>query len=326
MRALVTGANGFIGSHVVDRLLAENIQVRCLVRPRASLQWLTSPGLDLYFGDLDDQAIVEEAIRDIDFIFHVAGALRARLWEEYEAANIRPVRSLLDAVSKLGTPLERFVLVSSTGAAGPSPDGRLLDESVSPNPISNYGRSKLEAENIVREQETVPFTIVRPCAVYGPRDPNFTIMFRHVLGGWVPMIGAEEQYICLLHVEDLASAILTAATSSEAEGNTYFLASERPFTRTEILNTVEQIVGSRARRVVLPKAALTLAKIAQNGMTKAFGTPPLIGAERLESLKQRFWGYSIESAHRDFGFTPRWSLHDGLSQTYLWYREHEWLT
>lgn len=332
MRALVTGGTGFVGSHLIDRLLAKGYDVRAIVRPTSNLQWLTDPRIELFSSSLLDADKLLEAMKDVDMVFHVAGSLIEKDWDGFYNANVKPVELLLEAALKNGAslkggPLKRFVLVSSTGAAGPSADGHPLKEHEPENPVSAYGRSKLEGERVARAYfDKLPVTIVRPSAVYGPRDPNILKMFQHVRGGVTPLLGIQEQFTSLVHAEELADGMILAAENDCANGQTYFLASEHPYSRTEMLNVVGDIVGKRSKRPILPKRpALAIAKVYANFVTKVLGKATLLDAERIETVGQTYWSFDVSKAMRELGYRQKYSLMDGMRQTYEWYLANGWL-
>ncbi|MFM7200642.1 MAG: NAD-dependent epimerase/dehydratase family protein [Myxococcota bacterium] len=326
MRALVTGGTGFVGSHLVDRLLAQGYEVRCIVRPTSNLQWLVDPRIELFFSGLLEPEKLKAALKDVDVVFHVAGSLIEKDWDGFYAANVKPVHLLLDAAVKVGG-LKRFVLVSSTGAAGPSFDGAPLRETDPEHPVSAYGRSKLEGEKVAKAYfGRLPIAIVRPSAVYGPRDPNLLRVFKQVRGGITPLLGADEHYISLVHAEELADGIILAGERPEAIGQTFTLSSERPYTRTEILDTVGDVVGKRSLRPVLPKGpALAVAKAYANFITKVLKRQTLLDAERLETVGQRYWSFDVSKAMQQLGYRQKYPLMDGMRQTYQWYLERDWL-
>ncbi len=326
MRALVTGANGFIGSHLVDRLLDLGHQVRAFVRPGATLEWLTGKDIDLVPGNYSRARDLEQVLEGVDLVFHVAGTVVARDWRGFFEANVIPTRRLLEAVQRHAPRIQRFVLVSSTGACGPSPDGHLVHENDPPAPVGDYGRSKLMAERSVEAfRDRLPTTIVRPCAVYGPRDRNFLIMFRHVLGGLIPVLGAGEQFISLIHVQDLADGIVRSALAPNARDNLYFLAGPRPYPRSEILATAELVAGTHARRFIIPDQVLATLLAIQTTAEKLMPRARLLSPERLATLAYPYWTFDPTKARTDFGFEPRFDLLQGLRNTYQWYVDQGWL-
>lgn len=328
MKALVTGGTGFIGSHVVDALLSRGYDVRCIVRKTSNLRWLHDPAIEKVTLDgLLDLEGLKEAMKGIDVLFHVAGSLIEKDWEGFYNANVKPVEMLYQAAEAVGGNLKRYVLVSSTGAAGPSFDGRPRTEDDPPHPVSTYGRSKLEGERVAQTWfDRIPSTIIRPSAVYGPRDPNFVVIFKQVRRGLVPLIGRGEHYANLVHGQDLARAIVDAAEAEKAIGQTYTIASARPIPRSELFNTVGDVYGRRARTIELPaRLALGLAKSYSAFMIKVLNRRSLLDPERLETIAYRYWSFDISKAQKDLNFKEEFSLHEGMKQTYEWYLEHGWL-
>ena len=178
MNVLVTGATGFIGSHLAERLLADGHRVRCLVRRTANRRWLGDPRLELADGSITEPSSLPAAVAGIDIIFHVAGLTAARSREEFFRGNHDGTKNMLEAAARAGKPL-RFVHVSSQAAAGPSPTATPIDESFPCRPITAYGESKRAAEEeVLKYADQFPITIVRPPAVYGPRDNGVYTFFR----------------------------------------------------------------------------------------------------------------------------------------------------
>jgi nucleoside-diphosphate-sugar epimerase len=181
LKALVTGATGFVGSHLVERLLGAGMEVACLMRPTSPPRRTALDGLDVErrIAALDDPDALARAVRGVDYVFHAAGLTRARTLAEYQAVNADGTGRLLEALLAEGAALRRFVYVSSLAAAGPARSPEPPDESAEPHPADDYGASKLAGEHVVLEHANrLPVTIVRPPAVYGPRDANFLPLFR----------------------------------------------------------------------------------------------------------------------------------------------------
>ena len=322
MRALVTGATGFIGSHFVDHLLEQEVEVRVLTRPVSDRTGLEARGLDVHVCDPTDEAAIARAMSGVDMVFHVAGFMRGRRWEEYVRGNIEPSRALASAAASLESPPQRLVYVSSLAAGGPAPTAEPLTESDPPRPIDHYGRSKLEAERqIMAFSDRLPITIVRPPVVYGPRDRNFTAMFRVARRlGLVPTIGSPRKQISIIHASDLARGGLLAARSEQAAGQLYYLAAGT-HTMAELVHAIGHAVGRRVRRVRIPG---WLARVAgEFGQLKwaITGRPQLLARRKVRDMLQPRWICSPARAEHDFGFTAAIDLHEGMRETALSYVE-----
>ena len=326
MKALVTGASGFVGSHLVDRLLREGIEPVCLVRATSRLRWLEPLGVERRVADLESPDGLVRAMDGVDYVFHAAGLLRARTAEAYDAVNVEGTRRLLDAVERADVGLRRFVYVSSLAAVGPCPSAEPLDESAEPRPINHYGASKLAAEQMVLgARERLPVTVVRPPAVYGSRDETllslFVIAQRY---GLAPIIGSPGKELTMVHVADLADCLWRAATTDAAEGEVYFVGSG-DHTWAEVVDALESAIGRRLRRWRIPRwLAILVGEVGELRWTLT-GRPQVISRRKVRDLLQTRWTCSWATAGRDLGYRPRVALADGLRETAQWYADHGWL-
>ncbi len=206
-RVLVTGGTGLVGSHLVELLLRKGHAVTCLVRDPERLRWLGGMDVDLVQGDCSQPGSLVPAVRGASIVFHLAGLTKAIHARDYYRVNHLGTRNILEACARHNPGIEKFVLVSSHAAAGPSRDGRPVKETDVPGPVSDYGRSKLLAEEeALRYKNELPVVILRPSAVYGPRDADMYELFRWAARGLTLEIRGGERYFNLCYVEDLAAA------------------------------------------------------------------------------------------------------------------------
>ncbi len=212
MKALVTGATGFVGSHLVEALRRRGDEVTALVRSLKKAEALRPLAVRVIQGDLDDIVALSKAVEGQDVIYHVAGVISALSEAEFMASNRGGTRNLVEA-AKVSGARPRFILVSSMAAGGPSPRGRPLKGEEPPKPVTRYGRSKLAAERVV-EASDLPWTIVRPPMVYGPRDREVLKVFRLARLGLGPVFGDGTQELSAVHGADLAAALIAAATTT----------------------------------------------------------------------------------------------------------------
>jgi len=199
---LVTGGAGFVGSHLVDALLARDIPVRALVRPETDRRWLSR--VDFALGDIGDphgEDALLRAAEGCDVVYHVAGITQAKTKGAFTRINAEGAGRMGRAAARAAVP--RFVLVSSLAAGGPARAGRPRTEGDPDMPVGGYGRSKREGE--VRASEAFgPVVTVRPPVVYGPRDAALAILFRMADRGFLPLPGGLLQRLSLVHAKDLA--------------------------------------------------------------------------------------------------------------------------
>jgi nucleoside-diphosphate-sugar epimerase len=326
MKALVTGATGFVGSHLAERLCREGLDVVCTVRETSSLAWLEGLDVERRVASLEDAEALAEAAADADYVFHVAGVTRARTPEAYMAANAEGTRCLLEAVARSARGLRRFVYVSSLAAAGPSPTDEPPDETAPPQPHDAYGASKLAGEKaVLGEGGPLPCTVVRPPAVYGPRDRNFLPLFRMAQRfRLAPIIGSPSKQVSLVHVADLVECLWLAATAKAAEGQTYYVGSGTHLW-TDVVEALGAALGVRLRRLRVPSLLARLAGELGEVKWILTGKPQLICRRKVRDLLQPRWTCSWAKAERELGYRPQVELGDGMRGTAEWYARQGWL-
>ena len=225
MRALVTGGQGFVGSHLCERLVAQGHRVRVLARPSSELRHLSGIEVEVVRADVTEPAGLPSAVAGCDVVFHVAGALRGLREQDLFRVNADGTRNLVGAAVAAEPRLARFVYVSSLAAAGPSLGGSTpRTEDMPPEPLTWYGRSKLAGESAVRSVAGLSWTILRPAIVFGPRERDLLRYFRLARRGCLPVVGFSDRYYSLIYVEDLAEGLVRAAEAPAAVGQIYFLA------------------------------------------------------------------------------------------------------
>ena len=208
-RVLITGASGFVGYHLVEEALKNNLEVYAAVRKTSKTDHLVKFGVNFVSTYLDNISSLEREIEtnQYDYIIHAAGVTKARSKQEYEQVNSGFTYNIAAAVSQSRNKLKKLVLISSLAALGPlnTLEGVITEDTV-PQPVTSYGKSKLLAEENLRKFPDVNFTILRPTAVYGPRDRDIFIFFKQLAGGIEPYIGRMEQKLSFIYVTDLAKA------------------------------------------------------------------------------------------------------------------------
>lgn len=320
MKALVTGATGFIGSHLVEELVKKGYDVTCLVRKTSSLKWIDGLKVNLVYGDCEEGSLADLP-DDIDYVFHLAGITKAEREEDFFCVNARGTENLLKAITARTKRLRRFLYLSSLAAVGPSKDGRPLDETAEPRPVSAYGRSKLEGELItLRYGEELPITIIRPPAVYGPRDRDFFIFFKMLKKGFYPYWG--KCYYSMLYVEDLVRGMILVAESEDAVGKTYFLSDGEIYTNDEIVSEIVRILNSKVLRVRVPLSVFSVL-LGFGSMLKK-GTS-IINRDKLREIRFSHWLCDSTRAVRETGFSPKVRIKEGIKWTADWYRIHQWI-
>jgi nucleoside-diphosphate-sugar epimerase len=325
MISLVTGANGFVGSHLVELLLERGHRVRCLVRRTSNLRWLDTDRVELTYGEVREPGSLEAALRDVRYVFHVAGITRARRLEDFQRVNVDGTRHLAEACARHAGSLERLVYCSSLAAGGPAGSPEPIDERDPPAPLSTYGRTKYEGEVALREVgAALPHVVVRPPVIYGPRDVALLSLFRAVRRGLIPTVGHGERLLSMIHVRDVARALLLAAEKGKPAG-VYYVSDGEIHRWTEIGKKVAETLGRRARVVTLPRSVLWGAAVLFETLDRLGGPAGPVDREKVRRMLPRVWICSDERARRELGYATSRPLGQGLHETAAWYRAQGWL-
>ena len=326
-RVFITGSTGFIGSHLVEACLRRGDEVRCLIRKTSNKRWLE--GLDVHYhtGEIVKKESLEGAFRDIDIVYHLASLTKALRPEQYYQVNTEGTRNVLEVCQRENPGLKRFVLVSSLAAAGPSPSETPIDETWPPEPITDYGKSKLEAEKIAAKfQDRLPITIVRPPAVYGPRDHDVYLQFRMIRKGWLFFVGRQDQLVSLVYAPDLAGAMIELAECEKARGRTYFVSNPKPYRWSEVSSEIARALKKeKLRKVAVPLVIVDIIARMAGGIAFLTRKPALLNRQKMIELRQPCWACRSSRLERDTGFSCPTTLEQGISKTARWYLENGWL-
>jgi len=322
MRVLVTGATGFVGSHLVEALRRRGHEVTALARSPRKAEALTSQGARVVAGDLYDAAALDRAAAGQDIVYHVAGVVAARDEAEFLRANRDGTRNILDAAERSGNP--RFVLVSSLAAAGPAPLGAPLTGRETPRPVTAYGRSKLAAEEMVRGS-ALRWSVIRPPIVYGPRDREILKIFRLARLHLAPVFGDGSQELSAVHASDLAEALVAAGESPATIGGIYPACHPEVFTSAELGHAVARAMGRSVTTIRIPiPVARALLSLTEAGARLARQVT-ILTADKANEFFQPAWTGDPGPLTRDTGWRATCNLQSGLANTYEWYRQAGWL-
>ena len=321
---LLTGGTGFVGSHVLERLRADGVPVRCLVRPKAgrSLDADSLGATEVVAGDLETGAGLKEALAGVETVIHLAGVTKALRPQLYYDGNVSATTNLLLAMAGGDA---RLVHVSSLAAIGPSEAAdRPVDEETEPHPLTHYGKSKLEGERLVRASRPDAVIVRRP-VVYGPRDTDVFQILKPVAKGWSLQMTGRERWFSAIYVGDLAAGLAALAASRAGDGRTYYLAQERPVSWSGLAECAARIMGVKLRVVRIPPAlALAVGQCAEM-WAQITGQPGIISQEKVTEGICAAWTCDTGRARAELGFEAATDLEHGLAQTLQWYKEAGWL-
>ncbi len=318
---LVTGGNGFIGSHLVRRLADKGVHVRCLVREKSDLRLLEGIKIEYVYGDLSDYHSLELAVSKVDTVFHLAAKTKSSDNEGCYQTNVMGTVNILKTIAYTNPNIQRFVYVSSQTASGPSHDGQPMTESSPVNPITSYGASKLAAEEAVLAfYPQIAVTIVRASIVYGRNTKNMFPFFRLVEKRIKLVLGWRKHYMNYIYIDDLIQGLLLVAEKEKAIGQIYFLGSEFQTTYQNLNKAIASVLGRRAVTVHIPIRFISVIIFILGIISKITGKSVVMDRQKLQDLKQRFWTCDSSKARKELGFQPVFSLEQGLKECVDWYR------
>lgn len=323
--ALVTGASGFIGQHLVARLLRDGLTVRALVRDISRpLPW--RQGVQVVHGDVRDAAAMQTVTDEVDTVFHLAAKVHdLEAWQdtgEHEAVTVQGTQNLLTAAGQNG--VKRFLFLSSLSVYGADTQS-MRDETAICVPVSAYGRAKLQAEQCVFEQGPgfgMHVCCLRPSMVYGRGcKGNLPRMIRMIDRGLFPPLPDLGNQRSVLHVANAVEAVLLAATHPAANGQSYIVTDEKAYSTRELYETICQGLEKRIPRWHVPVSLLkTMARIGDAG-GQLRGKRFILDSEALDKLLGSAW-YSAAKIARELGYCPAVTLADALPDLIQAYR-HE---
>ncbi len=324
---LVTGGTGFIGGHLLRKLTDRGIRVRCLVRrltlgkPRSRGKDAIPAGVETAQADWATGQGIEAALDGVDTVIHLAGVTKALAAADYYIGNTRATETLARLLAGRSI---RFVHVSSLAAMGPSPDGAPIAEDAPPHPVSEYGKSKLEAERMAALWRP-DAVIVRPPVVYGPRDTDVFQILKSISGGLVVEIAGGPRWFSAIYVEDLAEGLIAAAETPQAAGRTYFLAHPKVVSWSELAAVAARLMNRRVRVLRIPPAVARAAAYCAELWSRVTRRPGILSRDKVTEACCRAWTCDPRRAARELGFEAATSLEAGLARTLAWYKEAGWI-
>ena len=337
--AFVTGPTGFLGSHLVERLLQRGYEVRGLVHrdPEWTLDsdgWIETLPVTCFQGSLSDESVLRRAIQDVNIVYHLAGLTQAPSREVFYQTNVQGTLNVLRAIQEVAPDLHRVLITSSLAAVG-NVESRPATEESPLRPVSTYGESKAAMERALRHQPTkdtpfwdsLPLTVVRPSSTYGPRDPDSVVFHRIVQRGICPTVQTPNgSRLSLVFVHDLIEGLISAAESETTTGETYMLGSHRTYSWTEIGDAIAEALGHRSPYAVqIPRSLLYILGGISEFWEWLSGNFPEFNREKAREICRACKTCRICKAQDDFGYNPSTPLAQGMRETVEWYRRAGWL-
>ena len=327
MKVLLTGANGFVGSHILDSLCAQGIATAVLLRPASNRRFIEIhlPQVEVRNGSIGDLASLGAAMQDVTHVIHCAGCTKALRAQDFHEVNHHGTHNVVAAANQRSEQIKRFVHISSLAAGRPALPGDPAREDDPPGPVSEYGRSKLAGEQAVRNSCITEHVILRPPAVYGPRDGEFLRLFKAVRAHLLPRIGGGRQALSFVFVKDLAEAAVTCLTHPAAAGKTFYVASPEIQTAIAVADEIAAQMKTWTVSLPLPIAALWPVCFLQEAVSRLSRKPNVLSLQKYAELRAAGWVCDPGRLRQELDFVCATTLRSGIAETLAWYRQHEWL-
>ena len=331
MKILITGASGFIGSFIVEEALKKGFDTWAAVRKSSSKEYLKDERINFIELNLSSKAQLIEQLRghDFDYVVHAAGVTKCLNKQDFHRINTEGTKNIIDAILELQMPLKRFVFVSSLSVFGAIKEQQPYDEireTDIPQPNTEYGRSKLAAEKYLESLGSrVPYIILRPTGVYGPREKDYFMMTKSIKQHSDFAVGYKRQDITFVYVSDVVQAIFLALDKGE-NGRKYFLSDGEVYQSTTFSDLIHEELGRPWWiRITAPVWVLRIITFCGEYIGKMTGKVTALNNDKFNILRQRNWRCDIQPAIDELGYKPTVKLAEGVRRSIKWYKEQGWL-
>jgi len=331
MKILITGASGFIGSFIVEEALKRGFETWAAVRKSSSKAYLQDERINFIELNLSSKEQLVEQLKGkgFDYVVHAAGVTKCLNKQDFSRINTLGTKNLVDALMEVGMPLKRLVFISSLSIFGAIKEQQPYEEireTDSPQPNTAYGKSKLEAEKYLESLGTrVPYIILRPTGVYGPREKDYFIMAKSIKGHSDFAVGYKRQDITFVYVQDVVQAVFLALEKGE-NGRKYFLSDGQVYQSTTFSDLIHEELGRPWWiRITAPVWVLRIVTFFGEYVGRMTGKVTALNNDKYNILKQRNWRCDIQPAIDELGYQPKYDLKQGVKETIKWYKDNGWL-
>ncbi|MGB3115161.1 MAG: NAD(P)-dependent oxidoreductase [Ferruginibacter sp.] len=324
-RVLITGANGFLGFHLINAALAQKFEVFAGLRKNSKAEHLSQLPIQYSYLNYENVEDLTKEIADkkINYIIHAAGTTKALKQQVFEQVNVAYTVNLAKAAQMSGNSFLKMVFISSLAAVGPlKANEGIITEKTFPSPLTSYGKSKLLAERKLAELD-IESVILRPTAIYGPREKEIFVIIKTLLKGIDANIGSKPQKLSFVYASDVADAAINALLSNAkavfniSDGNSY--------SKYDFADALKHIVNKKALRMHLPQSAVHSLAHSLEKFNGWLNKPTMLSREKLKELVAENWICDISKAKQELNFNPKFNLEKGLQETIEWYRQNNWI-
>lgn len=328
-KVLITGASGFIGSFLVEEALKKGYEVYASIRKTSNTEYLTDPRIKFIELDFSDKDSLSKKIFGspyFDYVIHSAGLTKAVQKSEYFLSNFQYTKNIIEVLINQKRIPQKFIYMSSLAAYGPG-DPVLLQEiksSDTPNPVTSYGKSKLESEKYLSTITDFPYLIIRPTAVYGPREKDLYIVFKLINKNLELFVGSKKQHLSFVYVKDLVKAVFQTMESNIVNKG-YFVSDGNVYDGEILGNIIKEQLNKKTIRIKVPVEMARLIAIITEGTKYITGKQTVLNFEKIKELESTNWKCDVQPLFEEFNFKPEYNLSQGINETIRWYKESNWL-
>ena len=330
MKILITGASGFIGSFIAEEALKRGMETWAAVRGSSSTKYLSDPRINLIKLDLDSEKQMRDALAShkFDFVVHAAGVTKCIDPNDFFRVNTEGTKNLVRALLSLEMPIKKFVYLSSLSIFGPArenmPYSEITDNDT-PVPNTAYGQSKLAAENFLKEQQSLPYVILRPTGVYGPRERDYFMMAKSIKNHIDFSVGYRPQILTFVYVDDVVRAVFLAMERGRIGGR-YFLTDGRSYSSQMFSDLLKKYLGvGLLLRIKAPLAVLRAVTFIGERYSRITRKITALNDDKYNIMRQRNWLCDINPAREELGYNPTVELEEGVRRSVEWYKENKWI-
>ncbi|MDR0971230.1 MAG: NAD(P)-dependent oxidoreductase [Bacteroidales bacterium] len=324
-KVLVTGASGFIGSTLVDKLLQEGYEVFAAIRKTSNKGYLRDKRIKFITLNYENEKLLRQTLEKENFyaVFHLAALTKAEKKEDFYKVNFEYTKNLVDALNGIDT---KLIFFSSFASHGPSEEVNFSAAKVEDknNPNTEYGKSKLKAEEYINENFKGRYIILRPTGVYGPKETDYYVYFKTISNHLEPYLGFIPQRLTFVYVDDLVSVAILAMNSS-ISGKTYFVSDGNLYLDTEFAQITKQVMGTWTLKIKFPLFIVAFISSIMECIGRITGQLFTLNKDKYNILKARNWNCDIDKLKKDLHYTPKIFLEEGVEKTIKWYKDEGWL-
>lgn len=318
---LVTGANGFVGSHIIDNLQQNQHKIYCLVRKTSNLEWLNDKDVQLIYGSLNELNEIEKIKNEIDIVIHCAGVVQSKKKDLFTEVNIEGTKNLLNSFNNCK--ICKFIYISSLTAAGPSNEAKPYKEGMESKPLTSYGKSKLQAEKLVQDSE-LPYIILRPGAIFGERDKAMFSVFKMASKGIFAEVGKNKKYVSMIDGKQFAD-IVELVSSSNVVNTNYNCAFPEAVELSSFNLILKEIFQKKGLTLKVPEKLLKIFGRVNEYLSNLTGISSVFDRDKAIDITQDFWTCDISKLQKETGWKPYKSFKERVIETANWYKEKNWI-